>query len=78
MEYLHEKHYGRGDWEQVKMSLEKVHAPTTAKEIGLTREQVIEALMLATKLRKKRFTILEAIKPTKEEFELVVEKTNVA
>jgi len=78
MEYLHEKHYGRGDWEQVKTSLEKVHAPTTAKEIGLTREQVVEALLLAMKLRKKRFTILEAVKPTKEEFELVLEKTGVA
>ncbi|WP_456330176.1 sn-glycerol-1-phosphate dehydrogenase [Archaeoglobus sp.] len=78
MEYLHEKHYGRGDWEQVKTSLEKVHAPTTAKEIGLTREQVLEALQLAMKLRKKRFTILEAVKPTKDEFELVLDKTGVA
>ncbi len=78
MEYLHEKHYGKGNWEQVKRSLEKVHAPTTAKELGLTREQVLEALLLAMKLRRKRFTILEAVKPTKEEFEVVLEKTGVA
>lgn len=78
MEYLHERHYGKGDWERVKYSLEKVHAPTTAKEIGLTKEQVLEALILAKKLRKKRFTILEAVNPTKEEFELVLNKTGIA
>lgn len=78
MEYLHEKHYGVGDWELIKEALEKVQAPTTAKEIGLTREQVIEALILAKKLRKKRFTILEAVNPTKEDFEIVLSKTGVA
>lgn len=78
MEFLHERHYGRGDWELIKEALEKVQAPTTAREIGLTREQVVEALMLAKKLRKKRFTILEAINPTKDDFEIVLSKTGVA
>jgi len=78
MEFLHERHYGKGNWELIKNSLEKVNAPTTAKEIGLTKEQVLEALMLAKKLRKKRFTILEAINPTKEEFELILSKTGIA
>ncbi|WP_202320087.1 sn-glycerol-1-phosphate dehydrogenase [Archaeoglobus neptunius] len=78
MEFLHERHYGRGDWEQIKSSLEKVHAPTTAKEIGLNKDQILEALMLAKKLRKKRYTILEAVNPTKEDFELVLSKTGIA
>jgi glycerol-1-phosphate dehydrogenase [NAD(P)+] len=78
MEYLHERNYGRGNWELVKESLEKVRAPTTAKEIGLTKEQVLEALMMAKKLRKKRFTILEAANPTKEDFEIILSKTGVA
>jgi glycerol-1-phosphate dehydrogenase [NAD(P)+] len=78
MEYLHERNYGKGNWELVKESLEKVRAPTTAKEIGLTKEQVLEALMMAKKLRKKRFTILEAVNPTKEDFEIILSKTGVA
>ncbi|WP_456371026.1 sn-glycerol-1-phosphate dehydrogenase [Geoglobus sp.] len=78
MEYLHQKHYGIGDWERIKQSLEKVQAPTTAREIGLTKEQVLEALMFAKKIRKKRYTILEDADPSKEEFELVLEKTGVA
>ncbi len=77
MEYLHEKYYGKGDWQKIKDSLEKVNAPTKAKEIGLTKEQVLEALMYAKKIRKKRFTILEAVDPSKDELEIVLEKTGV-
>ena len=78
MEYLHEKHYGEGDWVLVKESLERVQAPTMAKEIGLTREQVLEALVFAKNIRKKRYTILEDVNPSKDEFELVLRKTGVA
>ena len=78
MEYLHEKYYGEGDWELIRMSLEKIQAPTTAREIGLTREQVVKALMYAKNIRRKRYTILEDVDPTKEEFEVVLSKTGVA
>jgi glycerol-1-phosphate dehydrogenase [NAD(P)+] len=78
MEYLHEKHYGTGNWERMKISLEKVHAPTTAREIGLTRDEVIKALMYAKRIRTKRYTILEDINPSEEEFEVVLTKTGVA
>ena len=77
MEYLHEKHYGKGNWELIKTSLEKINAPTKAKELGLTKEQVLEALIYAKKIRRKRYTILEAIDPSREEFEIVLEKTGV-
>ncbi len=78
MEYLHEKQYGVGDWEKVRQSLEKIQAPTMAKEIGLTREEVIEALMYAKNIRKKRYTILEDANPDREEFEVILSKTGVA
>ncbi|MET1125045.1 MAG: sn-glycerol-1-phosphate dehydrogenase [Archaeoglobaceae archaeon] len=78
MEYFHEKAYGVGDWEMIRNSLEKVRAPTTAREIGLTREQVIEALMYAKRIRRKRYTILEDLNPSKEDFEIAIEKTGVA
>ncbi|MGD1061040.1 MAG: NAD(P)-dependent glycerol-1-phosphate dehydrogenase, partial [Methanomassiliicoccales archaeon] len=53
MMYLH-----GGDWMKIKSALQKIGAPTTARELGLTREQVIEALVTAHKIRKDRFTIL--------------------
>ncbi len=77
MEYLHEKYYGEGDWELIKNSLEKIQAPTTARELGLTKEQVLEALMYAKNIRRRRYTILEDVNPTKEEFEVVLSKTGV-
>jgi len=78
MEYLHQKHYGIGNWEAIKQSLEKVQAPTTAKEIGVSKEQVIEALMFSKKIRRRRYTILEDVNPSKEEFEVILEKTGIA
>jgi len=77
MEYLHEKHYGVGNWEKIRNSLEKIQAPTTAKEIGLSKEQILEALEYAKKIRKKRYTILEDVNPTKDEFEMVLKKTGI-
>ncbi|RLI78922.1 glycerol-1-phosphate dehydrogenase [Archaeoglobales archaeon] len=77
MEYLHEKRYGVGNWELLKMSLEKIRAPTTAKEIGLTKEQIVEALIYAKKIRRKRYTILDEVED-KEEFKIALEKTKVA
>ena len=75
MEYFHEKEYGIGDWELIKRSLEKIHAPTTAKEIGLNKEQVVEALEYAKKIRRKRYTILDEI--DKGDFTIAIEKTKV-
>lgn len=78
MEFLHQYYYGEGDWEMLKYSLEKVLAPTTAGEINLTKEQMLEALMYAKKLRPNRYTVLEDQNPGKKEFELCLEKTGVA
>lgn len=48
----------RGDWRAVARALRDVGAPTTAAEIGLDREQVVQALMTAQQLRPGRHTIL--------------------
>lgn len=53
MMYLH-----GGDWMRIRTALQKIGAPTSAKELGITKEQVIEALVTAHKIRKDRFTIL--------------------
>ena len=77
MEYLHQHYYGEGDWELLKYSLEKVLAPTTGRELGLTRRQVLEALMYAKRIRPSRYTILEDQDPSKKDFEICLEKTGV-
>ncbi len=53
MMYLH-----GGDWKNIKDVLLKVGAPTTAKELGVRDEDIIEALGLAHTIRPERYTIL--------------------
>lgn len=47
-----------GNWKQVRDALKTIGAPTTASEIGLSDEDVIDALQMANKVRPDRFTIL--------------------
>ncbi len=75
VEFLHERKYGVGDWELIKRSLEKIRAPTTAKELSLTKDQIIEALEYAKKIRRKRYTILDEVE--KGDIKIAVEKTGV-
>lgn len=53
MSYLH----GR-NWKAIRKVLRIVGAPTTAKELGVTDEQVLKALVTAHKIRPERYTIL--------------------
>ncbi len=52
MMYLH-----GGDWKMIRDSLMEIGAPTTAREIGIPDEKIIEALMHAHEIRD-RYTIL--------------------
>ena len=54
------------DWKKIVKTLKDVGAPTTAKQIGLKSDMIIEALMIAQGLRPKRYTILKEIKMTKK------------
>ena len=53
MMYLH-----GGDWKAIRNALNAVQAPTTAAEIGIADEDIIEALMMAHEIRPERYTIL--------------------
>ena len=54
------------DWKKIIKTLKDVGAPTTAKQIGLESNMIIEALMIAQELRPERYTILKEIKMTKK------------
>jgi glycerol-1-phosphate dehydrogenase [NAD(P)+] len=72
MMYLH-----GGDWQRIRTALAKIGAPTSAKELGISKEQVIEALVTAHRIRKDRFTILGNLGLTYEAAEKVAEITKV-
>ncbi len=53
MMYLH-----GGDWQRIKNALKTIGAPTTAVELGVSKEEIISALVNAQKVRPDRYTIL--------------------
>lgn len=57
MSYLHGL-----DYSKIRKALKKAGAPTTADEIGISRKNLITALINARKIRPDRYTILNEIK----------------
>lgn len=53
MMYLH-----GGDWQRIRDALAQIGAPTCAKDLGVTKEHIIEALVHAHEIRRDRYTVL--------------------
>lgn len=51
-------HLHGGDWKRIRDALRQIGAPTTAKELGIPKAKIIEALTTCHKLRPERYTIL--------------------
>ena len=49
------------DWQKIRDALVRVGSPTSASEINLGEEDIIQALLLAPTLRPERYTILNEI-----------------
>ena len=54
------------DWKKISKTLKNVGAPITAKEVGLTKKEIINALVMAQGLRPERYTILQEKKMTEK------------
>jgi glycerol-1-phosphate dehydrogenase [NAD(P)+] len=72
MMYLH-----GGDWEFIRDTLKLIRAPTTASELGIDPEYIIEALTIAHTIRSERYTILGDRGLTEESAEKLALKTGV-
>jgi len=72
MAYLH-----RANWRYIKDKLEKLGAPTNAKELGFEKEDVVRALALAATIRPDRYTILDKQSLDPEACERVARATGV-
>jgi len=66
-----------GDWEMIKDTLVKVGAPVTARDLGIKKEFIIEALVIAHKIRPERYTILGESGLTREAAERLARETGV-
>ncbi|MCD6323489.1 MAG: NAD(P)-dependent glycerol-1-phosphate dehydrogenase [Desulfurococcales archaeon] len=72
MAYLHGK-----NWKRLRRAAEAIGLPTTAKELGVKDTDIIEALVMAHKIRPERYTILGESGLTYEAAERLAQKTGV-
>lgn len=72
MSYLHGI-----EWRKIKKVLKKIGIPTTAKELGVKDVDVINALMMAHRIRTERYTILGESGLTYEAAEILARQTGV-
>jgi glycerol-1-phosphate dehydrogenase [NAD(P)+] len=72
MAYLH-----GSNWKRIREVLRKLGAPTSAEELGVKRDDVLNALELATSLRPERFTILNKLSINRDAYEHLAKVTGV-
>ena len=72
MMYLH-----GGNWQSIRDALKIIGAPANAEDAGLTREDIVQALVKAHDIKPERYTILGYHGLTKEAAERLAEKTGV-
>ena len=68
--------YGN-NWQRIRDVLSKIGAPTTAKELGVTDEEIVEALTHAHEINPGRYTILGDLGLTHEAAERLALATEV-
>ena len=72
MAYLH-----GANWKRIRDALQKLRAPTTAKELGVDKDDVVGALELAGTIRPERYTILNKLSLNREAYEHLAKVTEV-
>jgi len=65
------------DWKKIAKTLKNLGAPTTARQIGLKDEQIIDALVIAQDLRPERYTILKEVEMTERKAMNLAKKTKI-
>lgn len=72
MMYLH-----GGDWGKIRDALKTIGVPTNVKDVEVTREEIINALVLAHEIKPERYTILGYKGLTEGAAEALAEATSV-
>ena len=65
------------DQEIIIKTLQNIKAPTTAKEIDVTEDQIVQSLLIAQSLRPERYTILNKIEIDKESARKIAKSVSV-
>ena len=65
------------DWRRIRAKLGEVGAPTTADELRVEPEDIVESLVNARSVRPERYTILTQAKLTRKSAKTLAQKTGV-
>jgi glycerol-1-phosphate dehydrogenase [NAD(P)+] len=65
------------DWEKIRGSLQTLGAPTTASSLGIKKEKIIKALVMAQGVRPDRYTILSKVPMDRASAEALAVETGV-
>jgi len=65
------------NWRQIRETLQRVDAPTTAEQLGVEPEQIVEALVRAAEIRPDRYTILDERTLTRDSAKTLAKTTGV-
>ena len=65
------------DWEKIRGSLQTLGAPTTASSLGIKKEKIIKALVMAQGVRPDRYTILSKVPMNRASAEALAVETGV-
>lgn len=66
-----------GDWKKIVRVLKEVGAPTSGKQIGITKNEIVDALTIAQDLRPERYTILKEFEMTERKALQLAKSTRV-
>ncbi|MGI0067705.1 MAG: NAD(P)-dependent glycerol-1-phosphate dehydrogenase, partial [Thermoplasmata archaeon] len=70
-------HLHGGDWRRIQRTLRTIGAPTDAKGLGVSREELLRALTEAHSIRPERYTILGQVGLSREASERLAWTTEV-
>jgi glycerol-1-phosphate dehydrogenase [NAD(P)+] len=65
------------NWRKIRSTLKQIKAPTTANELDVTPEGIVNALEMAARIRPERYTILHKLNLSREACERVARNTGV-
>ncbi len=72
MSYLH-----GANWKRIRDVLKRLGAPTKAQELGVEKEDVLQALKTAASMRPERYTVLNKLRLSLEAYEHLAATTEV-
>jgi glycerol-1-phosphate dehydrogenase [NAD(P)+] len=62
---------------RIKKALKKAGAPINAEELGIDKDNIIKALVMAREVRPERYTILNEVKLDEKKAEEVAKEVDV-